>query len=124
MADFVDVEARLRDWFRAGGITAKISTRKPDGDKAVAWLQVVRIGGAVATLVTEAPQLELSGYGDTDDDALGILNQARRLLLPTAITADAPFIWSDEYGGPVNLPDPTLPEQSRYTANWTIWTRL
>lgn len=108
----------------AGGMTAKISTRKPDGDKAVAWLQVVRIGGPVTTLVTETPRVELSGYGDTDEDALGVLNQARRLLHQSAITAAAPFIHSNEYGGPVNLPDPTLPEQSRYTANWTLWTRI
>jgi hypothetical protein len=124
VAGFVDIEAELRTWFIAGGMTAKISTRKPDGDKAVAWLQIARIGGPVSTLVTEAPQLEISGWGDTDELALNTLNQGRRLLLPAAITADAPFIWADEFGGPVNLPDPTLPEQSRYTANWTLWTRF
>lgn len=124
MPGFVDIEASLRAWFRTGGMTAKISTRKPDGDKAVAWLQVVRIGGPIVSPVTENPRVELSGYGDTDDDALGVLNQARALLIPSAITTAAPFIWSTEYGGPVNLPDPTLPEQSRYTANWTLWTRF
>lgn len=123
-AEFPDVEARVRAWLISTGMTQPISTRKSRKDKKPAWLQLVRIGGSINTLVTEVPQLELSGYGDTDDLALAVLNSARQRLHRSAITADAPFIWSDEYGGPVNLPDPDLPEQSRYTANWTLWTRF
>lgn len=125
MADgFVDIQAAVRLWFKSNGMTARISANKPKGDKAVRWLQVVRIGGAIETLVTERPQLELSGWGDTAEDALATLNEARALLLPRAITREAPFFWADEYGGPVELPDPSLPEQSRYSANWTLWTRF
>lgn len=121
-----DVEALLIALLAAEGVADPISTDVPS-PRPAAWLQVQRIGGPITNLVSEAPQISLSGWADAGDTvaALEQLNAARGVLqaLALGLISHPVLFGAREYGGPVNMPDPTS-TQARFTCNWVIRARF
>lgn len=121
-----DVEGLLIDLLAANGCSDPISTDVPN-PRPAGWLQVQRIGGPIANLVSEAAQVTLSGWADAGDTvaALEQLNAARGVLvaLSLGLITHPVLFGAKEYGGPIDLPDPST-TQARYTCNWVIRARF
>lgn len=118
---FIDLEAEVISALRDAGISVPIHTQIPDPRPPV-WLQVVRIGGPVETIASEAAQIELYGHADNEGDAVSALNDARLVLFNLDGRSETIFN-GHEYGGVINLPDSTT-TQARYSCNWTVRARF
>jgi hypothetical protein len=112
-----DVEASARTYL-AAVLTVPVSTRRPK-PRPAEWLRIERAGGPIRNQIEEAVLL-VEAYASTEARALAILNAARGALL-TVSTRD--LFSGSEITGPINLPDPLIPEQVRYTATVAVRAR-
>lgn len=107
-------------------LNAAFATRMPGvlwhtkvpGTRPAEFGRVMRTGGPAETLVTENAQITLEGWAGTEARALEILNLARGIVFEF----DGQLFGVTEFGGPVNLPDPSS-SQCRYTATLGVRAR-
>lgn len=107
-----------------------ISVLNTDGRSGVSWYgrvpaarpdefgRVLRVGGVRETLISDAAELVLEAWAQTDARAVEILNLGRAILA----AQDAVLFGCREISGPANLPDPTT-DQVRYTLTIQIRVR-
>jgi hypothetical protein len=112
-----DVEATAQAYLTAV-LTVPVSTRRPK-PRPPEWVRIERAGGPIRNQIEEAVLL-VEAYAGTEARAIAILNTARGALL-TVATAD--LFAGSEITGPINLPDPLIPEQVRYTATVAVRAR-
>lgn len=91
---------RLVDW------STRVANPRP-----AEFGRLMRIGGPRESFVSENALLTLEGWAATESRALAILNRGRAILA----AQDGALFGYSEPGGPNNLPDPTVPDQVRYT---------
>ena len=114
---FPDVELELCNLLRNPLIGLpvgnKIPTTRPDE-----FLRVLRTGGIKETLLTEAAQITVEAWAQTELRASQILNQARAIIN----RSEGALFGARELSGPANLPDP-LSAHIRYTMSFQIRAR-
>lgn len=82
------------------------------------FIRVLRTGGPKETLVSEAAQITVEAWAQTEQRASLLLSQCRALLN----AADETIYGVHEFSGPANLPDP-LSAQIRYTQSFQVRAR-
>jgi hypothetical protein len=82
------------------------------------FIRVLRTGGPKETLVSEAAQITVEAWAQTEYRASQLLSLCRALLN----AADETIYGVREFSGPANLPDP-LSAQSRYTQSFQVRAR-
>lgn len=104
-------------------LAASVEPRIP-AERPAAFLTVQRVGGPRATLVTDAPLLAIEAWGDNDEDAHDLAQEARAQLhaLPGTVLDGVAVYRVDEAAGPALLPDP-LSNQSRYVFTVAVHLR-
>lgn len=95
----------------------QIGIRVPTGRPAE-FIRVLRTGGPKETLVSEAAQITVEAWAQTEARASLLLSQCRALLN----AADETIYGVREFSGPANLPDP-LSANIRYTMSFQIRAR-
>lgn len=80
--------------------------------------RVIRTGGPVETLVSENAQITLEGWAYSEARAFAILSLGRAI----AHEFEGALFGVTEFGGPINLPDPTT-AQERYTLTLGVRAR-
>lgn len=94
----------------------RIASRVPNPRPAL-WLRVMRTGGAKENRFVDRPQITLEAWGNDEDDAEKLLEDARAALN----AAEGTIFGVEELAGPGELPDPTT-AQIRYTMS--VWARI
>lgn len=92
--------------------TAVPSTRPPE------FVRVLRTGGLKESVISEAAQITVEAWAQTEARASDLLSTARAILN----AADATLFGVHEFSGPINLPDPTT-AQIRFTMTFQIRAR-
>lgn len=106
--------AYLRKPLLAGiAIVGKIPQARPDE-----FIRILRTGGVKETLRSEAAQITVEAWAQTEARAFELLNNARALIN----AADGTLFGAIELGGPANLPDPSS-AQIRCTMSFQIRAR-
>lgn len=82
------------------------------------FIRVLRTGGPKETLISEAAQITVEAWAQTEQRASLLLSQCRALLN----AADETIYGVREFSGPANLPDP-LSANIRYTMSFQIRAR-
>jgi hypothetical protein len=114
----IDVEAAIVDFLIAAAVDVPVSTRRPK-PRPAEWIRIERAGGPISNQIERAVIL-VEAYAANGSRAVAILNTARTALL----TASTPTLFAgSEIAGPINLPDPLVPEQVRYTATVAVRAR-
>lgn len=75
---------------------------------------LIRTGGVITTERSESPQLTIDARAGTERRAYQVISRVRSLMHDAAVLLD-PVYAVTEVGGPQNYPDPTTPDQARYT---------
>lgn len=115
---FRDVEALVCTFLRKPLLgTIQIGIRVPN-PRPLEFIRVLRTGGPKETLVSEAAQITVEAWAQTEDRASLLLSQCRALLN----AADETIYGVREFSGPANLPDP-LTSQFRYTQSFQVRAR-
>jgi hypothetical protein len=82
------------------------------------FIRVQRTGGIKETLVSEAAQVTVEAWAQSEERASLLLSTCRAILN----AADATLYGVREFSGPANLPDP-LSAQIRYTMSFQVRAR-
>lgn len=82
------------------------------------FIRVLRTGGPRETLRSEAAQITVEAWAQTEARASDLLSMARAILN----ASDAQLFGVREFSGPANLPDPTT-AQVRFTMSFQIRAR-
>jgi hypothetical protein len=115
---FRDVEALVCAFLRKPLLgTIQIGIRVPS-PRPAEFIRVLRTGGPQETLVSEAAQITIEAWAQTEARASLLLSQCRALLN----AADETIYGVREFSGPANLPDP-LSAQLRYTMSFQVRAR-
>jgi hypothetical protein len=117
---FPDIEDLLCSYLAAVlGVPA--GTR---ASSAPSFIRVLRTGGPAPTRVTDSPQVTVEAWHKLESSAVALLGRARRALadLPGTELSGYRIKSVDEFGGPVNLPDPSS-ELTRYTFTAVVTIR-
>lgn len=120
---FGDAERLLADWLR-GEIDAPVSNKVPN-PRPPRFVTVRRHGGPRANVVTDAPQIGVEVWGESDADAHDLAQVARSALLYQlrGQVIDGHTVYRvTEIGGPGNLPDP-VSNQPRYVFELQVFIR-
>ena len=113
-----DVEALVCTYLRRPLLgTIQIGIRVPS-PRPSEFIRVLRTGGPKETLVSEAAQITVEAWAQTEARASLLLSQCRALLN----AADETIYGVRELSGPANLPDP-LSAQVRYTQSFQVRAR-
>lgn len=99
----------------------KVSTIVPN-PRPSRFLQVIRTGGARASLVVDRPQVLVMASSDKEDDAIALLAWARAYVNAAeraGVMGSATCSYVNEYSGPANFPEPNS-GQYRYRASFEI----
>lgn len=101
------------DILRNAGLVAHVT---PPARAAPPYLRVARVGGTMHNLVTDAPLLTVSAYGNGAFEASELANRAREALLAARCSwaGDVWVRWWQEAAGPANYPDPDAERLVRY----------
>ena len=116
---FIDVPAAVCSTLRASSLLTGlyvgtiIPTTRP-----AEFFRVLRTGGAKETMRSEAAQITVEAWAQTEARAADLLSTARAILN----AADAQLFGVREFSGPANLPDPTT-AQIRFTMSFQIRAR-
>lgn len=104
-------------------LTAAVLPRIPD-PRLAEFLTVQRVGGPRRSLVSDAPLLAIGAWGDDDETAHDLAQNARGLIhaLLGTVQAGVPVYLIEEAAGPALLPDP-LSNQSRYVFTVAVHLR-
>lgn len=117
-----DVDRMLLDALNAGyaaaGENPHVGTMRPNPLRDE-FVVVRRAGGPRVTLITEDARVLLEGWALTEARASRLLNIGRAVLF----AQNGDLFGADEYAGPANFPDPTIPDRARYTAGLSIQVR-
>jgi len=107
----------------AAGCDVPTGTRVPT-DRPSTFIRVIRTGGPRSNLVTDAAQITVESWADTDGEAHDLAQLARAVLhaLPGDVVDGVPVYRVEEFSGPADLPDP-LSNQSRYSQTFAVHTR-
>lgn len=92
--------------------TAVPSARPPE------FVRVLRTGGLKESVISEAAQITVEAWAQTEARASDLLSTARAILN----AADSTLFGVHEFSGPINLPDPTT-AQIRFTMTFQIRAR-
>lgn len=105
------------------GITAPVHRQIPE-ERPAEFVRVLLTGGVRDTLVTDTPQVTFEAWAATAPRAHDIAQIARALVnaLPGRTVAGVAVYRVDEFGGPVDLPDPASGQQ-RFTWTATVAVR-
>lgn len=131
MATFGDAEAAAIAILTAdAAIIAKdvtVSTTLVGLDEQPRWLQVHRAGGVpTAWMGLDNAQVAIAAYGETQSEALDLINAARAAILAARGIYTgwglALYDVSDQLGVAYD-PDPLTPSLARYTLTLTLVTR-
>lgn len=115
---FRDVEALVCTFLRKPLLgTIQIGIRAPN-PRPAEFIRILRTGGPKETLVSEAAQITVEAWAQTEARASLLLSQCRALLN----AADETIYGVREFSGPANLPDP-LSGQIRYTQSFQVRAR-
>ena len=115
---FRDVEALVCTFLRKPPLgSIQIGVRIPN-PRPPEFIRVLRTGGPKETLVSEAAQITVEAWAQTEDRAALLLSQCRAVLN----AADETIYGVREFSGPANLPDP-LSAQIRYTQSFQVRAR-
>lgn len=115
---FRDVEALVCAFLRKpllGSIQIGIRVPTP---RPLEFIRVLRTGGPKETLISEAAQITVEAWAQSEQRASLLLSQCRALLN----AADETIYGVHEFSGPANLPDP-LSAQFRYTQSFQVRAR-
>ena len=94
-------------------IGVRVPTTRP-----AEFIRAMRTGGPKETLVSEAAQITVEAWAQSEQRASLLLSQCRALLN----AADETIYGVREFSGPANLPDP-LSAQIRYTMSFQVRSR-
>ena len=112
----------LRTGFTARSITAPVHARIPS-PRPAAFVSVSRIGGIVTDLVLDAATISIDAWGQAEDYAAALAEEARRLINSAGGVYTAGHVnYTQEIKGPTRMPD-LESQQPRYTATYAIWIR-
>lgn len=116
---FPDTTATVIDWLDIHmdvPVGSKVPNPRPD-----AFITVRRVGGPRRNLVTDEATLTVEAWGQTDEEAHDLLQDARGLIhvMPGETTNIKRVT---EFAGPAELPDP-LSNQPRYTLTLSVAER-
>ena len=100
--------------YLASVLTEHVGTEVP-GSRSAAFVVVDRVGGARRNLVVDDASVVVECWAESDADAhdLAQLARAHVLSLPGQVVGGVPVYDVNEFGGPVNNPDP-LSAHPRY----------
>lgn len=124
---FPDVEdllvIYLTEELAARGDTASVHVAAPD-PRPTRFVLVPRVGGTRRNLVVDSASIAFECWADTPARASALCKLVRALVgaLPGLTVEGVPFYLVEEFGGPVNLPDPES-HQSRYTFTASVSCR-
>ena len=116
---FLDVPLLVCAYLRASSLLTGlyVGTNVPP-TRPAEFFRVLRTGGAKETLRSEAAQITVEAWAQTEARASDLLSTARAILN----AADAQLFGVREFSGPANLPDPTT-AQIRFTMSFQIRAR-
>lgn len=100
-------------------VRSKVPNPRPD-----AFVTVTRTGGPKRNIVTDAAQVTVESWHESDEEAHDLAQAARAYLnaMVGQTVNGAPVYRVDELSGPARLPDP-LSEQPRYSQSFEIAIR-
>lgn len=123
MVLFGDIEALLCGWLRAQ-LDVPVASKVPH-PRPRTFVLVQRHGGIRANVVTDAPQIGVEVWAETDADAHDLAQVARSALLyrlPGQVIDGHTVYRITEIGGPSHLPDP-VSNQPRYVFELQVFIR-
>jgi hypothetical protein len=115
---FPDIESLV-----CGHLRARLASPPPIGvrvpqTRPPEFIRVLRTGGVKETLISEAAQITVEAWAQTEQRASLLLSTCRAILN----AADDTLFGVREFSGPANLPDPTT-AQIRYTMSFQVRAR-
>lgn len=116
---FIDVPQAVCSYLRGSPLLTglHVGTKVP-ATRPEEFIRVLRTGGIKETIRSEAAQITVEAWSQTEARASDLLNTVRAILN----AADAQLFGVREFGGPANLPDPTT-AQIRFTMSFQIRAR-
>lgn len=115
---FRDIEALVCTYLRKPLLgSIQIGIRIPS-TRPAEFIRVMRTGGPRETVASEAAQITVEAWAQSESRASLLLSQCRALLN----AADETIYGVRELSGPANLPDP-VSSQIRYTQSFQVRAR-
>ena len=114
---FPDVELLVCNLLRNPILGLPVGIKVPT-TRPAEFIRILRTGGVTESIRSEAAQITVEAWAQSEQRASFILSQCRAIIN----RAEGSLFGARELSGPINLPDPTT-AQIRYTMSFQIRAR-